>query len=121
MTRTTRVLCSIIVLSGTAMAAAKPHVITFGKSTQVKWLAGADENTPLELRVRALYVDGKLREFTIGSPHEITERLFVVRRAFRVNDSLPDEAAQRWLWQRGGGGGGGPGARGTPRPNFAWF
>ena len=84
------------------MAAAKPHVITFGKSTQVKWLAGADENTPLELRVRALYVDGKLREFTIGSPHEITERLFVVRRAFRVNDSLPDEAAQRWLWQRGG-------------------
>src|SRR2546427_5113341 len=104
MTRTTRVLCSIIVLSGTAMAAAKPHVITFGKSTQVKWLAGADENTPLELRVRALYVDGKLREFTIGSPHEITERLLVVRRAFRVNDSLPDEAAQRWLWQRGGWG-----------------
>jgi len=102
MTRTTRVLCSIIVLSGTAMAAAKPHVIAFGKSTQVRWLAGADENTPLELRVRALYVDGKLREFTIGSPHEITERLFVVRRAFRVNDSLPDEAAQRWLWQRGG-------------------
>src|SRR5437762_3725323 len=102
MTRTTRVLCSIIVLSGTAMAAAKPHVITFGKSTQVKWLAGADENTPLELRVRALYVDGKLREFTIGSPHEITERLFVVRRAFRVNDSLLDEGAPRWLWQRGG-------------------
>src|SRR5256886_3100134 len=107
MTRTTRVLCSIIVLSGTAMAAAKPHVITFGKSTQVKWLAGADENTPLELRVRALYVDGKLREFTIGSPHEITERLFVVRRAFRVNDSLLDEGAPRWLWQRGGGGVGG--------------
>src|SRR5207244_12582228 len=103
MTRTTRVLCSIIVLSGTAMAAAKPHVITFGKSTQVKWLAGADENTPLELRVRALYVDGKLREFTIGGPHEITERLFVVRRAFRVNDSLPDEGAPRWFWQRGGG------------------
>src|SRR5437773_7903926 len=104
MTRTTRVLCSIIVLSGTAMAAAKPHVIAFGKSTQVRWLAGADENTPLELRVRALYVDGKLREFTIGSPHEITERLFVVRRAFRVNDSLLDEGAPRWLWQRGGGG-----------------
>src|SRR5437016_1418905 len=102
MTRTTHVLCSIIVLAGTATAAAKPHVITFGKSTQVRWLAGADENTPLEFKVRALYVDGKLREFTIGSPHEITERLFVVRRAFRVNDSLPDEAAQRWLGPRGG-------------------
>src|SRR5436309_1601371 len=59
MTRTTRVLCSIIVLSGTAMAAAKPHVIAFGRSTQVRWLAGADENTPLELRARALYVDDK--------------------------------------------------------------
>src|SRR2546425_7907501 len=104
MSRTTCVLCSIIVLAGAAMAAAKPHVITFGKSTQVRWLAGTDENTPFELKVRALYVDGKPKEFTIGSPHEITERLFVVRRAFRVNDSLPDEAAQRWLWQRGGWG-----------------
>src|SRR5947208_7582192 len=102
MTRTKRVLCSIIVLGGVAMAAAKPHVITFGKSTQVRWLAGADENTPIELKVRALYVDGKLKEFTIGSPHEITERLFVVRRAFHINDSLPDEATPRWLWQRGG-------------------
>src|SRR5256885_12014228 len=120
MTRTTHVLCSIIVLAGTATAAAKPHVITFGKSTQVRWLAGADENTPIELKVRALYVDGKLREFTIGSPHEITERLFVVRRAFRVNDSLPDEAAQRWLWQRGGGGLGGWGTGGHPPPEFPW-
>src|SRR2546422_7466825 len=106
MTRTTHVLCSIIVLAGTATAAAKPHVIAFGKSTQVRWLAGADENTPIELKVRALYVDGKLKEFTIGSPHEITERLFVVRRAFHINDSLPDEATPRWLWQRGGWGGG---------------
>src|SRR5438552_17836974 len=103
MTRTTRVLCSIIVLGGAAMAAAKPHVITFGKSTQVKWLAGTDENTPLGLKVRALYVDGKLREFTIGGPHEITERLFVVRRAFRVNDSLPDEVSQRWYGREAGG------------------
>src|SRR5437868_14035357 len=103
MTRTTHVLSSIIVLAGTAAAAAKPHVITFGKSTQVRWLAGADENTPIELKVRALYVDGKLKEFTIGSPHEITERLFVVRRAFHINDSMPDEATPRWLWQRDGG------------------
>src|SRR5207244_12161573 len=119
MTRNTSVLCIIIVLSGTAMAADKPHVITFGKSTQVKWLAGADENTPLELRVRALYVDGKLREFTIGSPHEITERLFVVRRAFRVNYSLPDDGAPRWLWQRGGGGLGGRVGRRVRRVKLA--
>ena len=92
----------LLSLAGTVMAAVKAHVITFGKSTQVRWLAGADENTPLELKVRALYIDGKLKEFTIGSPHEITERLFVVRRVFRVNDSLPDEATPRWLWQKGG-------------------
>ena len=30
--------------------------------------------------------------------------MFVVRRAYRVNDSLPGESAgqPRWLWQRGG-------------------
>jgi hypothetical protein len=36
-------------------------------------------------------------------PHEVTERLFVVRRIFRVNDSLlEDSGAPRWQWQRGG-------------------
>ena len=102
MTRITRALCSIVVLTGTVIAASRPHVIAFGKWTSVKWLAGADETSPLELKVRALYVDGKLKEFAIGNPHEITERLFAVRRAFRINDSLPDESVPRWQWQRGG-------------------
>src|SRR5438094_9280649 len=100
MTRTTHVLCSIIVLAGTATAAAKPHVVRFGKSTQVRWLAGADENTPIELNVRALYVDGKLKQFTIGSPHQLSSRLFVVRRALHINDSLPDDSTARWLRQK---------------------
>lgn len=45
-----------------------------------------------------------MKEFTLGTPHDITERLFAVRRAVRVNDSLPGEAAflTRWVWQRGG-------------------
>ena len=38
--------------------------------------------------MRALYVDGRARESTLGASHDITERLFVVRRAFRVNDNL---------------------------------
>src|SRR5207245_11053138 len=97
MSRATCVLCSIIVLAGAAMAAAKPHVITFGKSTQVRWLAGTDENTPFELKVRALYVEGKPTEFTIGSPHEVTEHRFGVRRAFGVTDSLPDGGGPRTL------------------------
>lgn len=32
----------------------------------------------------------------------MTERLFVVRRAFRVNDSLPEDPSPSWQWQRGG-------------------
>ena len=38
----------------------------------------------------------------VGPPHEVTERLFVVRRVFRVNDALPENAAPKWQWQRGG-------------------
>ena len=36
--------------------------------------------------------------------HDVTDRLFVMRRAFRVNDSLPQESASppHWQWQRGG-------------------
>ena len=54
--------------------------------------------------MRALYVDGRARESTVGPSHEITERLFAVPRAFRVNDSLPGDtaAAPGWVWQCGG-------------------
>ncbi len=84
------------------MGAAKPHVVSFGKWTTVEWFASPDENRAIDLKVRALVVDGRSREFTIGAAHEVTERLFVVRRAFRLNDSLPDETAARWRWERGG-------------------
>lgn len=54
------------------------------------------------LRTRALLVDGLAKEYVIGIPHEVTDRLFVVRRAFRVNDGLPEESGAHWQWQRGG-------------------
>ena len=38
----------------------------------------------------------------MGPPHDVTDRLFVVRRVFRLNDSLPADTAPRWQWQRGG-------------------
>ena len=39
-----------------------------------------------------------------GPPHDITERLFVVRRVFRLNDALPEDKAtpSHWRWERGG-------------------
>jgi hypothetical protein len=93
-----------------AIAATKPHIITFGKWTTVQWLpttASSDDKPltpPLILKVRPLLVDAHVKEFTIGPAHDITDRLFAVRRAFRVNDSLPQESAQlpHWQWQPGG-------------------
>ena len=100
-------MCVFVVLgyfSAVAWGASKPHVISFGKSTSVKGCVGPDEAKCLDLKVRALYVDGRAKEFTLNPTHDITERLFVVRRAFRVNDNLPGDtvSAPRWVWQRGG-------------------
>lgn len=91
-------------LTGAAAAAPKPHVITFGKAITAQWFAGTEEEKPLALKVRPLFMDGRLKEYTLGAPHEITDRLFVIRRAFRVNDSLPQDSASppHWQWQRGG-------------------
>ncbi len=91
-----------------ALAAAKPHVVTLGKPANIQWLPdesrGGDQGKPVTLKVRPLLLDGHVKEFTLGAPHEVTDRLFVVRRAFRVNDSLPQESASppHWEWQQGG-------------------
>lgn len=98
------VLSAILLLPEIAGGAPKPHVVSFGKWTAVKWFVGPGQDKPLDLRVRALYVDSRLKEFTLGTPHDVTDRLIVVRRAFRVNDALPEETnpVPNWRWQRGG-------------------
>ena len=96
-------LSTIFLSTAAHAAAAKSHVITFGKTMPVKWFGANDETQPRILKVRPLLVDGRIKEYTLGSAHEVTERLFVVQRAFRLNDSLPDDGgAPRWQWQRGG-------------------
>jgi len=97
-----RVSLMFVSVSLAAATAPKVHVITFGKWTSVQWMAGDADDKPVALKVRALVVDGRVKEYVLGVPHEVTERLFVVRRAFRVNDGLPEDAAPRWQWQRGG-------------------
>ena len=84
-------------------AAPKPHVVALGKWTSAKW-PNATGLKLFDLKVRALLVDGRLKEYTTGAPHEVTDRIFVVRRAFRVNDALPAENSRepKWQWQRGG-------------------
>jgi hypothetical protein len=114
-----RIVLTFVLISGLtvpAFSASKLHTVNFGKWISVPYSddAGlpdeklvnhklADEKL-IALKVRALVVDAHVKEFTLGTPHEITDRLFVVRRAFRLNDSLPQESgpAPHWRWQRGG-------------------
>jgi hypothetical protein len=99
-----KIIIALIVLCVSAQAASKPHVMSFGKPTTVKLLLGPSEEKTLSISVRPLFLDTKLKEYTTGPAHDITDRVFVVRRAYRVNDSLPTESSlqPRWLWQRGG-------------------
>ncbi len=93
--RTIPVLVMLLV-SISAGAASKPHVISFGKPQQVKLSAGASESKTVDITVSPLFVDTKLKEYTIGKQHDVTDRQFVVRRAFasttpcpRMRTSLP--------------------------------
>ena len=95
-------LLLILLFNSSALAVSKPHTIAFGKWTTVKWLIGSAEDQPIDVKVRPLLVDGHIKEYTLGNPHDITERLFVVRRAFRLNDTLPEDKTPHWLWERGG-------------------
>jgi hypothetical protein len=94
----------MLLLSQRMPAASKSHAVFFGKSMAVKLLPGSDESRAVPVKVRPLYVDGRMKEFTIGEAHDVTDRQFVVQRIFRMNDSLPgdDPPVPRWRWQRGG-------------------
>ena len=100
--RALRVL-GVVLFAVFAAAASKPHVVGFGSPQPVKLFIGPAGDKTLDITVRALYVDSKLKEFTTGKPHDVTDREFAVRRAFRINDALPDDPRKspRWLWQLG--------------------
>ncbi|MGA3161052.1 MAG: hypothetical protein ABSC77_07525 [Terracidiphilus sp.] len=111
----------------------KGHIVVLGAARNVPYSkagdpagAAAGEN---ELKVRALLVDGVVKEWTTGDAHDVTDRSFVVRSAIKLNDSLPSDgsatagktgdkatagvkpapspaassarAASPWVWQRG--------------------
>jgi hypothetical protein len=86
-------------------AAAKPHAVALGAAKKVPYSitgdpagASADEK---ELRVRPLVVDARIKEWTTGDVHDVTDRSFAVRRAIRLNDALPTDKVEHWVWQRG--------------------
>ena len=86
-------------------AAAKGHTVFLGSGKNVPYSSVGDPAGALpgekQLRIRALLVDGKVKEWTTGEAHNITDRTFVVRRALHLNDSLPNDKAEHWVWQRG--------------------
>jgi len=101
--RASRILVCTLLMACTGLAASRTHVITLGKWTTVKWPAGDDSRELVDIKIRPVYVDGRVKEFTVGPAHDVTERLLVAQRVFRLNDSLPQEnGPNRWRWQEGG-------------------
>ncbi len=87
---------------------AKPprvHLVALGGAKKVAYSKAGDPAGALgsesELRVRPLVVDGRVKEWTTGEAHDVTDRSFAVRRALRINDALPTDKAEHWVWQKG--------------------
>lgn len=95
-------ILGVILVSALVAGAAKPKIVTFGRWMTVKWLVGPQEETALDLKIRPLTVNGEVKFFSTGLPHDITQQLFVVREAHRLNDMLPSDTVPRWKWQPGG-------------------
>jgi hypothetical protein len=96
-------LAAIACLAAGGAHAAKQHVVVLGKTMPVKLFIGTNEDKSIDLKVRPLMVDGKIKEFTTGESHDVTEQTFVIQRAYRVNDTLPEDprSLPKWKWQRG--------------------
>jgi hypothetical protein len=105
------------VVAASAAAERKPHSVVLGATRKVPYSKAGDPSGAAAgedaLKIRALLVDGVLKEWTTGDTHDVTDRSFVVRRVIRLNDALPSDkppekpasnsalAASHWVWQRG--------------------
>jgi hypothetical protein len=105
-------MVALLAAAPAAMAAPrKTHSVVLGAAKKVPYSktgdpAGAAAGDT-ELKIRALLIEGVLKEWTTGDAHDVTDRSFVVRRVIKVNDALPgDKPAPvdkqgHWVWQRG--------------------
>src|SRR5690242_9324090 len=92
----------LILLAASGYSAPRQHTIVLGRwrTADVRSEAGTSHT----MKVRELLIDGRVREYATGPVHEVTEQLFVVRRAYRMNDLLPEETGKpaQWVWRLGG-------------------
>ena len=90
-----------------ASNAPKVHTVTLGPARKVPYTppsatpSDGKPADPLTLKVRTLLVDGHQKEWTTGDSHDVTDRSFTIRRALRLNDTLPGDSTPRWSWQPG--------------------
>ncbi len=93
-----------LVLAFAGRAFPRQHTVTFGPWMHVKLFIGPDEDKVQDMKVRTLNVDGRIKEFVTGDVHDVTDTTFVVRRAYRLNDALPEDHTVKpeWRWQRDG-------------------
>jgi hypothetical protein len=100
------VLPSIFFGNSLLAAGPKVHTVTLGPYHKVPYTQpDATPDTKVDetssLKVRPLFVDDRQKEWTTGEIHDVTDRTFTVRRALRLNDALPNDAAPHWIWQPG--------------------
>jgi hypothetical protein len=100
--RPTLFVFGIVLFASSGLAAPRTHTVVLGKWRIAE--VQSDSGGPRQIKVRELIIDGRTREYTIAAPHEVTDRLFVLRRAYRINDSLPDDSKKptQWIWRLGG-------------------
>jgi hypothetical protein len=121
----------LVALTAAQAAGRKAHVVVLGAARRVHYSKSGDPAGALpletELKIRALLVDGALKEWTTGDAHDVTDRSFVVRRVIKLNNALPENSApsegpavagksqeaadkvnavkkapaESWVWQRG--------------------
>ena len=97
---------SAFTLEPLTAAVPKVHTVTLGPARRVPYTqpdARPEEKSDQTslIRVRALFVDGVQKDWTMGEVHDVTDRTFAVRRALRVNDALAGDRTIRWSWQPG--------------------
>lgn len=99
------ILLAFGAVSSAVAAKAKAHSVALGAIRTVPYSVEGDpagaRPDETKLHVRPLVVDGKVKDWTTGEVHDVTERSFTVRRAVRLNDALPTDKGEQWVWQRG--------------------
>jgi len=107
--RRLRALAALVAMLTAAVdshaAPRKTHSVHIGPVKSVPYSRAGDPagaaSDDTALKIRALIVDGVVKDWTTGEAHDVTDRSFVVRRALRINDSLPGDRKEEWVWQRG--------------------